>query len=95
MQRQDSSGTANLIWDGENILTETDTGNATVVQATLEPVYYGNLISQRRASASSFHLFDALGSTDRLTDSSATTTDRYVYRAFGELQSSSGLNVNP
>jgi hypothetical protein len=32
----------------------------------LQPVGYGNLLSQRRSSATQFHLFDALGSTGRL-----------------------------
>jgi hypothetical protein len=29
--------------------------------------------------------FDALGSTDRLTDSAGDTTDNYTYEAYGEV----------
>jgi RHS repeat-associated protein len=72
------------------------TGNTTVVQTTLEQLaHYGNLVSQRRGSASSFHLFDALGSTDRLTTSLAIVTDSYIYQAFGALQNVSGATANP
>ena len=63
VQREDSSGTAKFIWDEENILVETDSGGTTQAQSTLEPAFYGNLLSQRRSGASSWHLFDALGST--------------------------------
>ena len=94
VQREDTSGLAKLIWDGENILTETDSGGTTRVQVTLEPSFYGNLISQRRSSATSWHLFDAIGNTDRLTNSSAAVTDSYGYHAFGVLISSSGTSIN-
>jgi len=65
-----------LIWDEQNILLETDDAGATQANYTLEPAGYGNLISQRRSTTSSYHLFDALGSTDRLMDSAGTTALR-------------------
>jgi RHS repeat-associated protein len=95
VQREDSSGLAKLIWDRENILTETDTGGTTQAQWTLEPRRFGNLISQRRTSVSSFHVFDGLGSTDRLTDSFGSTTDTYLYIAFGIMINVMGATNNP
>ncbi len=94
VKKEDSSGTSKFIWDAENILVET---NATdVIQAVYsqEPVVYGNLISQYRSAATGFFHFDALGSTDRLTDSSGTVSDNYVYEAFGVIKSSSGSTTN-
>src|SRR5262249_38020259 len=38
---------------------------------------------------------DGLGSTDRLTDINQLITDSYIYKAFGELVTSSGSTTNP
>jgi hypothetical protein len=77
VQIVDSQGTKKPIWDFENILLETDGSNNTQVIYTLEPNVYGNLVSQRRSSTTSFYLFDALGSTRKLTGSAGTVTDSY------------------
>ena len=45
VQKQDSTGTTNHVWDGQNILL--DLGPSTIVY-TLEPALYGSLISQAR-----------------------------------------------
>ena len=67
-----------------NLLVETDTNNTINAVYSFDPEKYGNLTSQRRGIASSFYHFDGLGSTDSITDSNGTITDRYLYRAFGE-----------
>ena len=59
VQIVDSQGTKKPIWDFQNILLETDGSDATQVVYTLEPAGYGNLVSQRRGSTTSFYLFDA------------------------------------
>ena len=61
VQKQDSTGTTRHVWDGQNILLETDGSNIIQVVYTLEPALYGNLISQRRSGTTSFYLFDGLG----------------------------------
>ena len=94
VQKIDSTGTTKHVWDGQNILLETDGSNIIQVVYTLEPAFYGSLISQRRSGVDSFYLFDALGSTDRLTNAAATVTDTYIYRAFGEIIASTGSTVN-
>jgi RHS repeat-associated protein len=95
VQKQDSSGTSNGIWDLENILLETDQNNVTQVVYTLAPAEYGNLVSQIRGSTASYYQFDGLGSTDRLTSATLTVTDSYLYDAFGTVRTSSGVTVNP
>jgi len=52
-------------------------------------------LSQRRGNTTSFHHFDALGSTERLTDSSQAALISYLYRAFGEQSVLSGSHANP
>jgi hypothetical protein len=74
---RDSDGLRYIGWDGENIIGEADASLVTIVRYTLAPEVYGSLLSQRRSGATSFHHFDALGSTDRLTDSSANTLISY------------------
>src|SRR5262249_7691130 len=79
-----------------NILVETDGSDVTQAIYSLGLALYGNLVSQRRGTASQYFHFDGLGSTDRLTDSTGTTvTDNYVYQAFGSIKSNSGTSVNP
>ena len=95
VEKQDSSGTSRFIWDGAEILQETDAANATVCQYTLQPVLHGHLVSQRRGNASRFYHFDALGSTRQLTDASQAVTDNYIYQAYGVVAASTGETVNP
>jgi RHS repeat-associated protein len=94
VQIVDSQGTKKPIWDGENILLETDGADATQVVYTLEPAGYGNLVSQRRGSTSSYYLFDALGSTRKLTNSAGTVTDSYDFGAWGNTFQSTVTTVN-
>jgi RHS repeat-associated protein len=95
VQKQDSTGTTNHVWDGENILFETTGGNTIQVVYTLEPEVYGNLVSQSRGGSDSFYLFDALGSARQLASSAASVTDTYLYDSFGNVLIESGMTVNP
>jgi RHS repeat-associated protein len=57
-------------------------------------LYGHDLISQNRDGAKSFYLYDGLGSTKALTDSSGVVTDRYIYDAYGNVLSSIGTTQN-
>ena len=46
VRKIDSTGTTKHVWDGQNILLETDGSNIIQVVYTLQPMLYGNLISQ-------------------------------------------------
>ncbi len=98
-QKQDSTGTARVVWDGQAYLSETDGSNATQVEYTNAPSAFTNLVSQRRLTGGiwvpRYHAFDGLGSTYFLTDSGDNITDQYVNKAFGELFASTGSTVNP
>ena len=95
MQAVESTGTTKHVWDGQNILLETNGSNSIEVVYTLQPLLYGNLISQRRSTTTSFYLFDGLGSTTQLVNSSGTVADSYVYDSFGNILLTSGSTVNP
>ncbi len=94
VQKQDSTGTTKHVWDGQNILLETNASNIVQVAYTLEPVFYGNLISQSRGGVDSFFLFEVLGSTRQLANSAGSVTDTYLYDAFGNALLS-GTTINP
>jgi RHS repeat-associated protein len=95
VQKQDSTGTTKHVWDGQNILLETDGSNIIQVVYTIEPVLYGNLISQRRSGTPSFYLFDALGSTTQLTNSTGGVTDTDLFDSFGNVLLSTGSSTYP
>jgi len=93
-KREDASSTAKYVWDGAQVLLDTDAGDATVARYTLAPFGYGDLVSQRRSNASAFYHFDSLGSTGALTDASEAITDTYLYDAWGVAKASSGSTAN-
>ena len=95
VQKIDSTGTTKHVWDGQNILLETDASNIIQVVYTLQPMLYGNLISQRRSGTTSFYLFDGLGSTTQLANSTGSVTDSYLYDSFGNILLTSGSTTNP
>jgi RHS repeat-associated protein len=94
VQKQDSTGTTNLLWEGQNVLLEASTGNVVQAVYTLEPAVYGNLISQTRGGTNSFYLYDALGSTRQLASNTGLITDRYLYDSFGNGLMDVGATVS-
>jgi len=83
------------IYDGQNILEETDEFGNTQASYTYEPEEYGELISQHRDGKTSYYHYDALGSTRQLTDETETVTDTYTYNAWGETIEQTGTTTNP
>jgi RHS repeat-associated protein len=94
VQEQDSTGTTRHVWDGQNILLETDGSNIIQVVYTLEPMVYGDLISQRRSGTTSFYLFDGLGSTTQLVCNTGSVTDSYLYDSLGNILLANGPTTN-
>jgi len=108
---EDSTGTKKFVWEATEAadrsgrikaeggssayLAETDENNDTQVIYTNEPAYYGNLISQRRGSNTSYYHYEALGSTRELTDATEAITDTYLYDAWGVPLATVGSTINP
>jgi RHS repeat-associated protein len=55
---------------------------------------YGDLVSEYDGTNSYFHAYDGLGSSAALVDENATTTDKYLYRAFGLPTHGTGTNAS-
>ena len=89
--------TTNFVWDSVSdcVLSELDGNNAVLAVYTNEPQQFGGVLSQRRGTTTSTLHADALGTTRALTSSTQTTTDTYLYDAWGNLVASSGTTVNP
>src|SRR5207253_1018435 len=69
---------------------EADGNDAIQTVYTNEPQQYGNLISSRIAGTTSYHHFDALGSTRQLTNAAGSTTDSVIYDAWGNVVARTG-----
>jgi len=80
----------NYIWDDDNLLAEADGSNVVQTVYTNEPEQYGNLVSSRISGTTSYHHFDALGSTRQLTNAAGTVTDTVIYDAWGNVVSRTG-----
>src|SRR5262245_65980943 len=84
------STTTNYIWDDDNLLAEADVSNVVQTVYTNEPEQYGNLVSSRISGATSYHHFDAIGSTRQLTNTAAAITDTMIYEAWGNVVNRTG-----
>lgn len=94
-QKREAGGITRFVWDGQNVLLETDGNGTTRTAYTQTPSLYGALVAQRRSGASSFYHFDALGSTMELSNIGGSGTDSYRYYAFGEIKAHTGTTTNP
>jgi len=101
VEKRDSEGYARFIYQGPNMLAllqEQNESEDAVVHYTMGD----GLETMRRANggeletgASSFYHFDALGSTFDLTDINEAVTDTWLYNAWGEILSRTGITINP
>jgi len=95
MERQQvRSGWTTYLWDREQVLMELNKTGTTTVRYTQAPRGHGDVISQRRSSASTFWHFDAIGSMRFLTAADQSKAINYVYDAFGITRSVSGTTTN-
>jgi RHS repeat-associated protein len=82
--------TTNYTWDEQNYLAEADGTNTINVVYTNEPEQHGDLVSSRISGTTSYHHFDALGSTRQLTSGAGSTTDTVIYDSWGNIVNRSG-----
>lgn len=82
--------TTKFIWDEQNYLAETDGADTINVVYTNEPQQYGNLVSTRIGGTTSYHHFDAIGSTRQLTNLAGSKTDSALSDGWGNLLNRTG-----
>lgn len=83
------------VWDGDNILYETDDTNAVTAEYTYSPERYGRLIAETRDGVTYMHYYDAQGSTVGVTDDIGAVTDTFAYTAWGEESARTGTTPTP
>ena len=93
-QRIQKNGTR-FIYDGVQLLQETDLNNQTLRSNTFTNEGYGDLVSENDGTNSSFPTFNGQSSTDAIVNKTATVTDRISYSAFGGEDSHSGSSTTP
>ena len=77
--------------DNAQVIRETDNGSL----INIDYLYGDDLIQQSQASANErYYLYDGLGSTRLLSDSTGSITDTYDYEAFGSVLNQSGATQN-
>jgi RHS repeat-associated protein len=82
--------TTKYIWDDDNYLAEAGATDTINVVYTNEPQQYGNLVSTRISSTTSYHHFDAIGSTREFTNAAGHVTDTMIYDAWGNVVTRTG-----
>jgi|GEM_PF-1928221 len=95
LSTETDAGLVQFLWDDQNLIQELDDTGTVEAEYTLNPQAYGDLVSQRREGDSTFYHYDALGSTQSLTNDTGTVENEYTYSAFGKELSSSGSVDNP
>src|SRR5579863_5862698 len=85
--------TTNYIWDEDNLLAETDVNNVVQTVYTNEPQQYGNLLSSRISGTTSYHHFDAIGSTRQLSTHTGLVSDTVTYDAWGNVVNRTGTTA--
>jgi hypothetical protein len=76
--------TTQFVWDGQNVLLETNGSGATQGHYTDSPGEWGGLVSMRQGSAGHFFAFDPSQNARALTDINGNVTDTYIDTAFGD-----------
>jgi len=94
VQKQSWMATTNYLFDFKKVLQETDGMGNLKHEYTSTNEVYGDLLSAYDGSGTSYHQFDALGSTDALLDDSGSLKDAWMYRAYGRPQQTQGTDPN-
>ncbi|MEX1027031.1 MAG: HNH endonuclease [Candidatus Paceibacterota bacterium] len=95
VEKETPSETTKSVYDLKKILQETDGTGGVEQQYTFTDKEYGDLISEFDGTDTSYHHYDAVGTTDALLDEDETATDRYQHRAFGIEESHTGTSDSP
>ena len=90
VERQGTPGNVRFVRDGNSIHLKLNLSNALLDSYVYEPSDYGLLIA---SAGPLYPLYDTLGSTANLTDSSGNIKDGYIYSSWGEASTLDGTSV--
>jgi RHS repeat-associated protein len=94
--RGEAGDTKKFFYDFNNLLKELDGDGDTTETYTSTTEEYGDLVSEYDDTAGAgYYHEDGLGSTDALVHPAQPSTDAWVYRAFGQVESRTGTDDTP
>ena len=93
IQKSGPLGTTNYLYDGSNLIAETD-NVGTVVERYAQDQGIDQPLAEFRSGVASYYQQDGIGSVSALTNSSGAIASSYTYDSFGRLTASSGTLTN-
>jgi RHS repeat-associated protein len=92
--KSSSAGTSIYVYDGENLIEETNSSGAAVARYS-QTQNIDEPLAMLRSGATSYYQADALGSVTSLSNAAGTLAQSYTYDSFGKQTASSGSLTNP
>ena len=94
VQKSSASGTVDYLFDGENILEETDNSGGVLARYT-QGHEVDEPLDELRSGITSYYETDGINSVTSLSNSTGALLNTYTYNSFGNQTSTSGLIPNP
>jgi len=94
IQKSGPLGTTNYLYDGPNLVEETD-GNANILARYTQGKMIDQPLAENEASTTNYYQQDALNSITSLSNISAALSNTYTYDSYGMLAASTGTFANP
>jgi len=95
VQKETQSDVQHFLYDFQKVLQEYDGLGDVQQEYTWTLREFGSLLSQYDGTDSSYYHYGEPGSTAALTNPAQTSTDEWIYRAFGEVESRRGSTETP
>jgi RHS repeat-associated protein len=93
VEKISSSATSIYVYDGNNLVEETNSAGTAVARYT-QGLNIDEPLAMLRGSTTSYYSADGLGSITSLTNSSGANAATYTYDSFGNLTASTGSLTN-
>ena len=94
IQKSSPLGTTNYLYDGVNVVEESDSSGNVTARYT-QTAMTDQPLSELRSGTTSYYEADGLTSITSLSSSTGTLANTYTYDSSGKLTSSSGTLTNP
>ncbi len=94
IQKSGPLGTMNYLYDGTDIVNETDNAGNIVAKYVDNDETVDEPLSELRFGVSNYYQEDGLGSVTSLSDLTGSLANTYTYDSFGKLTASTGTVIN-
>ena len=94
IQKSGPLGTTNYLYDGANLIDETDNAGSVLAKYT-QPEQIDEPLAELRAGAASYYQQDGVDAVTSLSSSAGALAKTYSYDSFGKVTASTGTLTNP